>query len=211
MGIKLIGSTIALVAPTVAFGSLKLVAPANPEQPLFRQRGIRVDLCYWFFAPLVLRVIEKFTAPSGCAILGRGLGGWGPWHNKCVCGFERRGAWAVGGNRGRPQPAAQARQAGRIVLASTDRGSAQQVAHRAAHPPRRLPLDRRSAGRHHCPSRRAQCQPKTLRPAPIRRCHSRQAQPASCDICRTQCTSWTWSPTRTPYCCHARQGPEHAF
>jgi hypothetical protein len=48
MGVKLIGNTIALVAPTVAFGSLKLVAPANPEQPLFRQRGIRVDLCYCF-------------------------------------------------------------------------------------------------------------------------------------------------------------------
>ena len=84
MGVKLIGSTIALVALTVAFGSLKLVAPANPEQPLFRQRGIRVDLCYWFFAPLVLRVIEKIHGPVRMCNTGPWLGGWGPWHNKCV-------------------------------------------------------------------------------------------------------------------------------
>jgi hypothetical protein len=26
------------------------------------------------------------------------------------------------------------------------------------------------------------------------------------NICLTQCTSWTRSPTRTPYCCQARHG-----
>ena len=53
MGVKLIGSAVALVALTVAFGALTWVAPANPEQTLLRRRGIRVDLCYWFFTPLV--------------------------------------------------------------------------------------------------------------------------------------------------------------
>src|SRR6185437_7438928 len=43
-----------------------------------------------------------------------------------------------------------------------------------AHPPRRLPLDRRSAGRHQRLSRRAQCQPKTLRLDPIRQCYYRK-------------------------------------
>jgi hypothetical protein len=80
MGVKLIGSTIALVALTVAFGSLKLVAPANPEQPLFRPgRPLLLVL-----APLVLRVIEKIHGPVRMCNTGPWLGGWGPWHNKCV-------------------------------------------------------------------------------------------------------------------------------
>jgi Homeodomain-like domain len=43
-------------------------------------------------------------------------------------GIERCGARAVGGNRGRPQPAAQAHRAGAIVLASVDRHSPQRIA-----------------------------------------------------------------------------------
>src|SRR5260370_35125543 len=39
----------------------------------------------------------------------------------------------------------------------------------ATHPPRRFPLDRRPADRHRCLSRRAQCQPQTLRLDQIRR------------------------------------------
>jgi hypothetical protein len=45
MGVKLIGSTVALVALTVAFGSLKLVAPCKIRSSLYFDR---VDLCYWF-------------------------------------------------------------------------------------------------------------------------------------------------------------------
>ena len=52
----------------------------------------------------------------------------------------------------------------------------------AAHPPRRLPLDRRPAGRHQCLSRRAQCQPQTLRLDQIRRGHSGQTRPLPCTI-----------------------------
>jgi DDE family transposase len=43
-------------------------------------------------------------------------------------GSQRCGGRAVGGDHGRLQPAAQARRAGALVLASTDRGSAQQNA-----------------------------------------------------------------------------------
>ena len=58
----------------------------------------------------------------------------------------------------------------------------------AAHPPPRLPLDRRPAGRHQWLPRRAQCQPQTLRLDQIRRRHSRQTRPLPCTICLTQCT-----------------------
>jgi transposase len=45
-----------------------------------------------------------------------------------VCGIERCGARAVGGDCGGPQPAAQHVERARIVLASADRHSAQRVA-----------------------------------------------------------------------------------
>jgi hypothetical protein len=45
-----------------------------------------------------------------------------------MSGSQRCGGRAVGGDRGRLQPAAQARRAGALVLASADRGSAQQNA-----------------------------------------------------------------------------------
>jgi hypothetical protein len=60
----------------------------------------------------------------------------------------------------------------------------------AAHPPRRLPLDRRPAGRHQCLSRRAQCQPQTLCLDPIRRGHFGQTRPLPCTFGLIQCTSW---------------------
>jgi len=88
MGIKLIGSAFALVALTVALGSLEWVAPANPEQPLFRRRGIRVDLCYWFFTPLVTRAVTRLAIGlvlfAAAIVIGHGatppglLAGFGP-------------------------------------------------------------------------------------------------------------------------------------
>src|SRR5712691_10224028 len=71
MGVKLIGSAVALVALTVAFGSLEWVAPANPEQFLFRRRGIRIDLCYWFFTPLVTRAVTRLAIGWGRASRSR--------------------------------------------------------------------------------------------------------------------------------------------
>src|SRR5260370_12238472 len=59
----------------------------------------------------------------------------------------------------------------------------------ATHPPRRLPLDRRPAGRHQCLSPRAQCQPQTVRLDQIRRRHSGQTRPMPCIIRLIQCTS----------------------
>jgi hypothetical protein len=59
----------------------------------------------------------------------------------------------------------------------------------ATHPPRRLPLDRRPAGRHQCLSRRAQRQPETLRVDSIRRRRSGQDRPSKCIIRLIECTS----------------------
>src|SRR5271170_5679335 len=56
------------------------------------------------------------------------------------------------------------------------------------HPPRRLPIQRRPAGRHQCLSRRAQCQPQTVRLDQIRRGHSGQTRPLPCTRCLNQCT-----------------------
>jgi hypothetical protein len=57
-----------------------------------------------------------------------------------------------------------------------------------AHPPRRLPLDRRSADRHQCLCRRTQCQSQTLRLDPIRQCYSRKTRSLPCTSCLNQCT-----------------------
>ena len=59
----------------------------------------------------------------------------------------------------------------------------------AAHPPRRVPLDCRPAGRHSCLSRSTQCQPQTLCMDQIRRCYSRKAPTLPCTIRLNQCTS----------------------
>jgi hypothetical protein len=58
----------------------------------------------------------------------------------------------------------------------------------AAHPPRRLPLDHRPAGRHQCLSRRAQRQTQTVRVDQIRRGHYGQTRSPSCNLCLIQCT-----------------------
>jgi sterol desaturase/sphingolipid hydroxylase (fatty acid hydroxylase superfamily) len=80
--------SVALVLLTVAFGSLNWVAPANPEQPLFRRWGIRVDLCYWFFTPLVTRAVTRLAIglvlAAAAIVIGNGatpaglLAGFGP-------------------------------------------------------------------------------------------------------------------------------------
>src|SRR6202011_3787649 len=57
------------------------------------------------------------------------------------------------------------------------------------HPPRRLSLDRRPAGRHQRLPRRAQCQSQTVRLDQIRRGHPGQARSSSCNISLSQCTS----------------------
>ena len=56
-----------------------------------------------------------------------------------------------------------------------------------AHSPRRLPLDRRPAGRHQCLSRRAQRQPQTLCLDQICRSHYGQTRPLPCTIRLIQC------------------------
>jgi hypothetical protein len=60
---------------------------------------------------LVLRVIQRTHSIVRMWDIGPWFGGWS--HGATgLRGFERRGTPAVGGDRGRPQPAAQARRAG---------------------------------------------------------------------------------------------------
>ena len=57
------------------------------------------------------------------------VGGWGPWHNKYVwllSAAEREQLAAIAADRNRPRKHVER---ARIVLASADRHSAQQVAH----------------------------------------------------------------------------------
>src|SRR3974390_2142128 len=54
---------------------------------------------------------RRLSKPSRCAILARGIGGQG--HVTAgMCGIEGCGTRAVGGNLGRPKPAAQTHRAG---------------------------------------------------------------------------------------------------
>src|SRR5260370_39627836 len=73
---------------------------------------------------LMFSLIQRIHKAFGMRDIGPWLGGWR--HGATgVCGFERRGAQAVGVDRGRPRKHVER---ARIVLASADRYSAQRGA-----------------------------------------------------------------------------------
>ena len=54
---------IAILILTVVFGLIERIWPAIPRQAKWRPRGqVGVDLCYWFFNPIVTKSITGFCA-----------------------------------------------------------------------------------------------------------------------------------------------------
>jgi hypothetical protein len=90
-----------------------LFAPKDPPMPIAasEQRKLLPLVSALLAETLVLRVIQRIHKGIGICDTGSWLGGWGHGTTS-MRGFERCGARAVGGNRSRPQPAAQTCGAG---------------------------------------------------------------------------------------------------
>lgn len=70
---EMIGGTIAKVVPitivlALVFSVLTHFWACNPGTPWWRKRGLVTDICYWFFVPLLARVLRV-----GLLVLGAGV------------------------------------------------------------------------------------------------------------------------------------------
>src|ERR1700737_1560170 len=72
--VEMIGQTIAKLVPititlALTFSVLTYFWACNPGKPWWRKREILTDLCYWFFAPLVTRVVRIGLLVVGAAAI----------------------------------------------------------------------------------------------------------------------------------------------
>jgi sterol desaturase/sphingolipid hydroxylase (fatty acid hydroxylase superfamily) len=70
--INMFGETIAKVVPitivlALVFSVLSYFWACNPAAPWWRKRGIVTDVCYWFFVPLIARVVRIQLLVFGAA------------------------------------------------------------------------------------------------------------------------------------------------
>lgn len=73
MGPTLAGVVLGLVLLAVLLWPIERAWPALPGQPLWR-RGIRTDLAYWFFTPLVTKSITRGGVVVAVLLLALGAG-----------------------------------------------------------------------------------------------------------------------------------------
>src|ERR1044072_3024361 len=72
--LQMFGQTIAKVVPitivlALLFSVLSHVWVCNPGAPWWRKREIVTDICYWFFVPLITRVVRIGLLVLGAAVV----------------------------------------------------------------------------------------------------------------------------------------------
>lgn len=69
----LLGLTVSLLTVGAVFFLIERLFPAIPGQPLWR-RGIRTDLAYWLFTPLITKPLTKGVTLVAVVVVAIGLG-----------------------------------------------------------------------------------------------------------------------------------------